>query len=388
MGSWEQNKKLYYGLLAAAVVLLVLWPSFKEGRPAVISFYKPQYRKLEQTEKENAGEIRKYYNRRNRKMSTVISQARQFNGELLKQYRKLRNHVIFIPPMPYKIADFEPQPGSTLINIQDKAHTVDLLLYASLRDVEIVDKFLGINLGGTPPEDPDKRALLLRQLAMIDDLVRKATDCGVRSIKKVFRIKPIEAGPLNRGHFLKVYPVRMEIGASVESIMKFVNSLDGYHGKVTALGESGQEGGKLVRIDVGRDDGLTTDHAITFTIFDEVPDKQDGLRYKGRAYVEDIYKDYCTAIIPKDALHPAYKNDPSKRKIVAGDLATTNFYTLIDLRIRATPSREKNSLENDITATVTVGAVGLLDTAEVPIGSDDKPVRRTGPPRRTWTGGY
>jgi len=389
---WEENKKLCYGLLAAIVVLLVLWPSFREGRPAVIRFYSSEYAKLKKDEKGKSKQIKKYYNKKNPRMSSVISQAKRFNGELAEQYRRLRNHTIFIPPMPFKIPSWEPWKGLRFLEIQTNTHTTELLRYTSLRDIAIGDESFGLDLGGVPPEK-EKLPLLLRQLAMIDDLVRKAADCGVRRIDKVIPMNPVKTGPLNRPHFLAIYPVRMQLAASVESIMRFVNSLDGHHGKVTSVGTEVRHEGdtsvaeSFVVIDVGRRHGLNPDHAITFTIFDEVPDKEDGLRYKGRAYVQEVHDDWCKAIIPKNALPPVEEKELEKRKIAKGDFATTNFYTLLDLKIEAHKPKAKNALTNDITSVITVGAVGFLEEAK----AASAPVPGKGPKRRPpsrWRGGY
>jgi hypothetical protein len=416
---WEQNRKLCYGLLIALVLLLVLWPSFREGRPAVISFYKSRYRKLETDEKTNAKDIRKYYDQSNQRMSSVISQAKRFNMGLTQQYRELRNCAVFIPPMPFRIASWEPLKGLKFLEIQTKTHTVDLQRYMSLRDVYIGDQFFGLDLGGVPPEE-SRLPLLLRQLAMIDDLVRKATDCGVRRIDRVIPMAPMETGPLNRANFLKVYPVRMEIGGSFESVMKFVNCLDGYHGRVIGLGtESRREGDSvfsetIVEVDVGTGDGLTAESPATFSIFDETFDEEDGLRYKGRARVQThkVLKDRCFAVLRKDELPPVPdgKQEHYKRleedtsvsandclelleleelKVAKGDLATTNFYTLLDLKIMAIPPKEKNSLTNDIVATVTAGAVGLLEDtrAGAAISSPRRTSKAVRPPR-ILRGGY
>jgi len=394
MGFWEEHKKLCYAALAAAVVLLVLWPSFKQGRPAIVRFYAPEYGKLTAGERASAKKIAGYYDKKNPRMSSVTSQAKRFNRELTRQYAELKKHVIFIPPMPFKIEPWEPNKGLKFLEIQTKAHTVDLLRYTSLPDVVIGDEFFGLNLGGVPP-DPERLPLLLRQLAMIDDLVRKATDCRVRRIDRVIPMVPLKTGPLNKPHFLAVYPVRMEIAASVKSIMKFVNSLDGYHGRVTRVGtQNRREDGKviaeaIVEIDVGRNDGIDPNYAATFTIFDDVPDAEDGLRYKGRAYVQEVQDDKCIAVIPKGALPPVDEKELEKRKIVAGDPATTNFYTLLDLKIEGTPPREKNSLTNDIRAIVTVGAVGLVEETKARRLTRPGRIReRITKPTRTWRGGY
>jgi len=391
---WEENKRLCYGVLGALVVLLVLWPRFKEGWPAVIRFFATDYGSLATKEEERSKKIEHYYDKKNRRMSSVISDAKRFNGELSEQYRELINHTVFIPPMPFKIASWEPWKGLKFLDIQTKTHTTNLLRYTSLRDVAIGDEFFGLDQHGVPPEK-GKLPLLLRQLAMIDDLVRKATDCGVRQIGRVIAMSPMKTGPLNRPHFLAVCPVRMEIAAPVESIMRFVNSLDGYQGKVTSVGtEVRQEDGKAISeqfivIDVGRDHGLSRDHAITFTIFDEVPDKQDALRYKGRAYVQEVRDDSCKAIIPKNALPPVDEKELENRKIAKGDLATTNFYTLLDLKIEAEKPKAKNSLKNNITCVVTVGAAGLLEEARTigTTGPGKRPSKSRRPPR-TWRGGY
>ena len=394
MGFWEENKKLCLGLLAAFVALLVLWPSFGNGRPGILRFWAPTYGKLEEDEGTNAEKIDKLFNKKNQLTSEVISQAKRFNSELSQQYRELRNHVIFIPPRPFRIAPQEPLPGLKFLEIQTKIHTGELLRYISLRNVLIDDKYFGLDQGGVPPEEK-RLALLLRQAAIIDDLVRKAADCGVRSIDRVIYFEPVKAGPINRPHFLKTYPVRMHVGAPVEAIMKFTNTLDGYHGKVTQAGTSTRKEGRemiserVIRIDVGSRDGLTNEHAITFTIFDEEPDEKDGLRYKGRATVTQINEDHCIATVPEPAPKEIWDDEElEKREIVKGDLATTNFYALIDHKIQGQPPRGKNSLTNDITAVVTVAALGLLEDAKTygPAGGKTtKPGKR--PPTRVW-GGY
>lgn len=394
MGFWEENKKLCLGLLAALVALLVLWPSFKDGRSGILSPWKPRYGKLQEDERTNDEEINKHFNKKNQPTSEVISQARRYNSELEQQYRELRNHVIFFAPTPFRIASWDAQPGLRFLEIQNETHTRDLLQYISLRNVLIDDKYVGLDQGGVPPEEKSL-PLLLRQAAMIDDLVRKAADCGVRSIDKVIHYPPIKAGPLNRPHFLKMYPVRMRVGAPVEAIMKFMNSLDGYHGKVTQAGTSSrQEGGemiseRIIRIDVGSRDGLTNEHAITFTIFDEEPDEEDGLRYKGRATVIRINEDHCIATVPEGPRKDIWDDEErNKREVVKGDLATTNFYTLIDLKIQGQPPREKNSLTNDIEAVITVAALGLLEEAKTYGSAGGKTTKtRKRPPTRVW-GGY
>ncbi|NQT19538.1 MAG: hypothetical protein HQ592_07525 [Planctomycetes bacterium] len=395
MGFWEENKKLCLSLLAALVVLVVLWPSFKGERPGIIIPWKKDYARLEEKEKDQAEKIRKYYNKKNQLMSKVTAQAKQYNSELEQQYREMRNHGIFIPPWPFRIAPEDGQPGLTFFQIQTKAHTRDLLQYTSLRNVAVSDKYHGLDQHGAPPDKKEKRQLLLRQSAMIDDLVRKATDCGVRSIDRVIHFEPIEAGPLNKAHFLRMYPVRMHIGAPVEAIMKFMNGIEGYHGKVTPIRvDRSQENGKtisetVIRIDVGTKDGLTDQHATTFTIFDEQSDKEDGLRYKGRATVTQVNKDHCIAVVSEETLNDIWDTEErEKRKIAEGDLATTNFYTLIDLKIQGAAPREKNSLTKDIAAVITVGALGLLEEAKT---YDPAAARKAKsgkrPPKATW-GGY
>jgi hypothetical protein len=274
----------------------------------------------------------------------------------------------------------------TFKQIQTKEHTVDLVRYASLRDVQIEDKYFGMYLKGElPPED--KLPLMLRQLAMVDDLVKKAADCGFGKIESVNPIAPFETGPLNKEMFLKAYPVQMRVGAPAKSVMRFVNQLDGHHGKVIAvLGENANSELKI-EIDVGRDDGLPDNVPVSFTLFDETPDARDGLRYKGRANVKEVHNDQCVALVPKDSLPPGYGQNGTTWEIGKGDLATTNFYTLLDLKIEATPPKKDNQLENDITATITVAGIGLLQDTQESLTTAQQPKSSQRPPS-VRRGGY
>ena len=392
MRLFEENKRLCYGVLAAVVVLLVLWPSFREGRPAVISFFKSDYTQLESSERDNSKDIAKYYDPANPKLLGEVARAQQFNDELSRQYDDLRSYVLFVPPMPFKIPAWEPQPGLKFLEIQTKAHTVELARYASLRDVEIADPFFGLDKNGVPP-GKEKLPLLMHQLAMMDDLVRKAIDNRVQKIGKVYPLDPpVKVGPLNKTTFLKLYPVHVEVTASFEAIIAFVNSLDGFHGKVTRAGTQSRKEGRqvindtIVDINLGTKHGLTTDREIDFTIFDPTPDKEDGLRYKGRAKVTDVQPDKCTAIVTSQSLPPVEEKEMEKRKIIVGDHASTNFYTLIDLRIDAVPG-DKNSLTNRITAVITLAGVGLSEDVKGPVAGGP-PGQKQMRPLNIRRGGY
>ena len=365
----EDNKRLWYGVAGAVVILLVLWPSFGKGRPAVVSFFKSDYKALEDTEKQNAEQIAKYYNTANPKLLGEIARLQQSNAHLAKQFAELRNHVVFIPPMPFKIPFWEHLPGLKFLEIRTQAHSMELVRYARLRDVEVADQFFGLNMysGGVPPEK-EKLPLLMRQLAMIDDLARKAIDSGVRKIGRVAPLTPVEAGALNKTPFLKLYPIRFEVTGPSESIVAFINSLDGFHGKVTkAATKTRAEAGQVIvdteiEIGLGRKHGLSDGSEIWFTIFDDVPDKEDGLRYKGRARVMQLMDDKCKAMVPAEMLPPVEEKELENRKIKEGDYATTNFYTLLDLHVEAVPNKEGTS--NTITATLTAASAGLLEGAE------------------------
>jgi len=389
---WEQNKHLVYGLLAAAVILIVLWPSFGEGRPGIVRMFRSEYAQYERKERDNAKKIKKYYNPKNERAGTVISEAKRFNRGLAEQYRTLRNFVIFIPPAPYRIPSWEAEKQGKFLKIQAKWHRIELVRYASLRRVEIIDPSFGMDFSGMPPEE-DKLPLFLRQAAMIDDLVHKAVDSGVQRIDSITPMAPVETGPLNRDNFLRLYPVRMEIAAPYEAIIKFINSFDGFHGTVTTAGTEldpqTDQRATIVEIDVGSSDGLTAGSDVSFTIFDEMPDPDDGLRYKGRAYVYDVQENFCRARIPEEPRRKSFTEEElKKRKIVKGDLATTNFYTLMDFKIQAIPPREKNSLTNELTATITVGSVGLLtDGRKGPVVGLPVATKARRPPS-IWRGGY
>lgn len=368
----EENRKLCYGFAAAVVVLLVLWPSFREGRPAVVSFFKPEFGRLEATDTKNAEEIRKYYSAGNPKMMEEIARGRECNDALGAEFTTLRDYVLFIPAMPFRIPYYEPQPGLKFLDIQTKAHFVELVRYARLRDVEIEDPFFGLNMNGVPPEK-EKLPLLTRQLAVIDDLCRKAIDSGVRKIGKVEPMGPVESGALNKNPFLKLYPVRMVVTGPFDSIMAFVNSLDGIHGKVTSAGRKiPADGDRVVagtpiEISLGSKHGLREGSELT--IFDvpgkgEVPDKDDGVRYKGRARVTQLAEDKCMATVPADSLPAVEDKELENRKIKEGDIATTNFYTLLDMKIEANRPNDETSLVNRISAIITVAGVGLLQDAQ------------------------
>ena len=391
---WEQNKRLIYGLLASLIILGVLGPSFSEGRPGIVRFiFKEPYDRAASTEKENAKKIEEYYNPRNQLAGSVIAEAGRFNTGLEDQYRSLRNFVIFIPPEPYRIASWEPEKQGKFLKIQAKSHRIDLIRYASLRMVEIADPSFGLDFSGMPPEE-DKLPLLLRQAAMIDDLVRKAVDSGVERIDRITPMQPFETGPLNRDEFLKLYPVRMEISAPFDAIMKFANTFDGFHGTITEAGtESDPESGQraiIVEIDIGSADGLTLQTDLYFTIFDETADEEVGLRYTGRAIVYDVPENFCRARSPAEPRRGLFTEDElKKREIVPGNLATTNFYTLMDLKILASPPKEKNSLTNRLTATITAGAVGLMSGSgpKGTIAGPRTPTKARRPPS-VWRGGY
>lgn len=387
MRFWEENRALCYGVLISAVVLIVLWPSFGGGRPGIVSFFKSNYKKLEEREKSLDKEIERYFSPKNSRMSTEVSRARSLNEDLEGQFRQLRTRAIFIPPAPFRIPAFEPRPDYKLLKIQTETHQIGLVQYASLREIEIVDEFFGLDQKGTPPEK-EKLPLLLRQMAAIDDLVRKAVDCGVQRIDRVIPMEPLKAGPLNKAHFLKAYPIRLEMTASYKTVMEFINTLDGFHGTVRSVGSQAAKGAgeTVIEIDIGSKQGLSKEHAVTFTIFDDVPDKDDGLRYKGRAYVQEILDDHCVARIPAEAL-PSLEDDKemAERKVAKGDCATTNFYTLMDLKIDAEAPREKTTLVNKTRAVITVGCLGLLDT-DSPGGGKGPKAPTTAPPPRRWGG--
>jgi len=374
----EDNKKLWYGVAAAVVILLLLWPSFGRGRPGVVSFLKSDYNALQQSEKQNADQIARQYNTANPRLIGEITRVRESNAQLGNQFSELRSYVLFIPPMPFKIPFWEHQPGLKFLEIRTQAHSMELVRYARLRDqahaqVEVADQFFGLTMysGGVPPEK-EKLPLLMRQLAMIDDLVRKAIDGGVRKIGRVTPLAPVDQGPLNKTPFLKLYPIRLEVTGPSESIVAFVNSLDGFHGKVlSAATKTRAEGDQVVvdtevEISLGKKHGLSDGNEISFTIFDDVPDKEDGLRYKGRARVTQVLDDKCKAIVPAEALPPVEEKDLESRKIKEGDYATTNFYTLLDLNIEATQNKEGTA--NTITATVTAAGAGLLEDSQGAVG--------------------
>ncbi|HUS58565.1 MAG TPA: DUF2795 domain-containing protein [Planctomycetota bacterium] len=408
---FEENKKLCYGLIVAVLLLIVLWPSFSNGRPGVVRFFKTKYLKLENAEAGNAREIDSRYKGTNPRLTAEISRSKQCNGELAAQYDQLVSHVLFIPGMPFRVPYGQSQPGMKFLDIQTKAHTMKLMQEASLRDVEVKDEFFGLNQFGVPPEDKDKRELLLRQAAMIDDLVRKAMDCGVRRIDRVAPRETPLPDPLNKTPFLNLYRVRLEMTASLESIMKFINRLDGFHGTVEPAGVEMHEGTRntRIKISVGRRHGITGDSPVSFTIFDQVHDSDDGLRYKGRAEVKlsELHDDHCIAIVTassarypeaflKDVQFPAIKDNLIKHaksrqapdhvvdllqqmpdyefetetkaaeafnkielRIAEGDIATTNFYSVMDLKIEAAPA-DKAGISNKVTAAITVAGVGLL----------------------------
>ena len=371
----EENRKLCYGLAAVVVILLVLWPSFREGRPAVVSFFKPEYNRLETSDRQNGEQIVTYYNQANPRMMGEIARGRECNAELGAQFTAVRDYIMFIPAMPFKVPADEVQPGLKFLEIQTKAHSVELVRYARLRDVEIEDMFFGMNKNGVPPET-EKLPLLMRQLAMIDDLARKAIDSGVRQIGRVTPMDPVESGPLNKTPFLKLYPVCMAVSGPFDAIIAFVNSLDGFHGKVTsAITKTRTEGEQVVadtvvEINLGSKQGLRDDHDLQFTIFDDVPDKADGLRYKGRAKVTQLSEEKCVAVVRGDELKRVHdEKEIESRKIKEGDIASGGFYTLLDLKIEAVKPSGDTSLVNRITAVITVAGAGLLEDSQGNVAS-------------------
>jgi len=182
---WEDNRKLLYGFIAAAVILLILFPSFTRGRPSIISFFRGKYISLEQTRLRNDKKIDQLYHEgANRRLTAEeAARAARLNSELAENFLSLRNRMIFIPPMPYKISDYDVDPGHTLLRIQT-ARREELQRMLSLRDIQLADPSFGVDLRGTSPPR-DKIPILLRKLAIVDDLARRAADSQIDVLQSI-----------------------------------------------------------------------------------------------------------------------------------------------------------------------------------------------------------
>ncbi len=215
MEFWEDNKKVIVGCGAALLVLLA----------AYLFFLGPMWRKVGSLGEENgklSSELASYYPEGGVTVENLKGVFELSNAKLKQEYGGLVGKMAQTLKPPFVVPEDEPQPGFYFRRkLSEKQY--ELLFYSSTRGMDSIDRSLGFGENVPPDESVPE---LLNQLASACEIVRTAADAGVKTVSSIAHQGVQKRALPGYAPFLEERGMALSMRCTLESLMKFIHSLD------------------------------------------------------------------------------------------------------------------------------------------------------------------
>jgi len=383
---WEENKPLIFVMGACILLLVVVRPNLFSLDPPLAGWmgasWSAQHADLQAKRQQFDSELEDFAASRDaERISEIQARVKGSNKRLKQNYDQYVHSLIFVPHRPFVLPKDEEkgEPGHYFRAALTDAR-IRLLRYCSFRDVTVAED-LGFGEWDKEGEIPKGAVVhdLLRQLAVTETFVKLCADSQVR-FTRVVEHKPkvpiqypgeekatrprrwkTKSRKKKSRRFLTEHPMRVKLVAGFPQLMKLLRSLNGLQARVkdAPLNEVRYMVEK-VTLDIGSADGVRNNDQ--FTIFKRTPGKPCAPVYAGRVTVTKVMPTQCIARVDEKSL-PSDPFDPDRKeslRIRQGDYATSGFFRVLRVNMKALPGKIEGRDENGIPVKV---VPHLLDVA-------------------------